>query len=45
MIDWKLPVALIIGGLFVYLRNRKTKKQLQNHFEEKLEKEKDESIH
>lgn len=43
MISLKLLVALIIGGIFVYITNKKTKKRLQNHFEEKLEK--DESIH
>ncbi len=45
MISLKLLVALVIGGIFVYIKNKKTKKRLQNHFKEKLEKEKDESIH
>ncbi len=45
MISLKLLVALTIGGIFVYITNKKTKKRLQNYFEEKLEKEKDESIY
>lgn len=45
MISLKLLIALIIGGIFVYITNKKTKKRLKNHFEEKLEKEKNESIH
>ncbi len=45
MISIKLLVALSIGGIFVYLSNKKTKKRLQYHFEKKLEKENDESIY
>jgi hypothetical protein len=53
MIDWKLPAALLIGGLFVYLTNRKTEKKLKDHFERKLKedhkqkatKRKDENIY
>jgi len=39
MINWKLPVALIIGGIFVYLTNKKTKKKLKDHIQKEEEKE------
>jgi hypothetical protein len=47
MINWKLPVALFIGGIFVYLTNKKTKKKLQDDFQhtQKATKKKDENIY
>ena len=39
MIHWKLPVAMLIGGLFVYVSNRKTDKKLKDHFENKEKEE------
>ncbi|AXG71365.1 hypothetical protein KORDIASMS9_03622 [Kordia sp. SMS9] len=42
MIDWKLPVAIIIGLFFVYQSNKKVAKKLTDRFKEKEEKEKNE---
>ncbi|MEM6718785.1 MAG: hypothetical protein AAF611_05710 [Bacteroidota bacterium] len=35
MIDWKLPVAIIIGLFFVHLSNKKTAKKLTDYYKEK----------
>lgn len=51
MIEWKIPVALIIGGLFVYLSNRKIKRKQEEYQHTKRQnntnatKKEDESIY